>query len=174
MNFADIKSAIYDCLDAYLNGVSPVATIYWGEPNAPRPANPSVRLKLIGGPGMLGQDELRDVDGDPDAFLVTGPRELTLSVTTYGDTALQMISDLQTMLGMYEHVETTLSVANVSVLETTAPRDLSTALDTEQEQRAQFDVMLLATEEVSSEPGVIEDVEAESSIGGNQGQISVP
>ncbi len=170
MNLTTIQDAIYSWANGFLNSPDPRAVVFWGESNGPRPDNPSVRLKLIAGPGMLGLDELRPVPNDPDLFRVVGPRRLMLSISAYGDAALQIISDLQTSLSNPEFTAA-LGLANVSTLETSSPRDLSTALDTKFEQRYQMDVTLLATEDASSEPGVIESVEGTSSFGGVDGEF---
>ncbi len=168
MNFTTIKAALYSWAATVVGGG---VTVYWGEPNGPRPANPSVRLKLIAGPTMVGLDELRDVAGDDDAFKVVGTRVLTLSVTAYGDAALQLVSDLQTSISNPE-ATAGLSAANLAASDTSAPRDLTALLETKYEQRYQFDVTVLATEELTTEPGVIETVVGTSSIGGVDGDFS--
>jgi hypothetical protein len=137
-------------------------TVYYGEPNGPRPLPPAVRLKLVGGPDLLGQDMVRSVIGDPNNFNIEGPREFMLSVTAIGDTALQMASDLQT--SFYDPAtQIVLDTGNLSMLSTSGLRDVSELIDTKWEQRRQFDVTMLTQELVAIQPGVIESTEAAGS-----------
>lgn len=163
MLIADYKSAIYVWANAVLNGDGQGVTVFWGEPNGPRAPNPSVRLKLITGPAMIGMDELRQDDEDPPNFSIVGPRTMTLSITAYGDLAAQMISDLQTSVSDPSKVAT-MDAAGVGVLSFGPPRDLTELLETKFEQRHQVDANLIVMEEVTSKPGTIESVEVGGSI----------
>lgn len=153
--------------DALYNWAAPVVgggvQVYWGEPNGPRPPNPSVRFKLIMGPSTIGMDELRDVDGNPNDFTIVGSRSMMLSINAYGDQSQQIISDLQTSIYDQNKIQS-LDVAGVGILSFSSVRDLSQLLETKIEQRYQVDANLLVTEAVTTQPGVIEHVEVNSTI----------
>lgn len=160
MNLSTIKGALYGWAAATVAGGT---VVYWNEPDAPRPPAPSVRLRLIGLPSLVGQDELRDVTGDANAFRILGPRSLTLSVTAYGDTAAQAASDLASSLSGPDAMAT-LHGGGLSSLSVSPLRDVSELMETKWEQRVNFDVELLATEDLTVTPGVIEHVEASGQI----------
>jgi hypothetical protein len=165
---------ITDALVAWATAGAPSATVYYGEPNGPRPSPPAVRLKLIGGPTTNGLDAIVDVTGDPNDFNIIGERELTLSVTCIGPTALQMASDLQTSLSD-PAPQQALSDAGLTSLHSSDLRDVSAMVDTKWEQRCQFDVELMSTEIKVTTPGVIESISGTGTVtGSTSGTINIP
>ncbi len=172
MNIETIQAAVFSWANAALNAdpAAPTTTVYWDEPEAPKPAAPALRLNLIAGPTMFGLDELRSVAGDADAFEIVGPRSFMLSVTAFGSTAFQLIADLQTSISDPTQMQV-LEAANVAVLSTSSPRDVTVPLETKFETRAQIDVTLLATEDKVVTPGVIGKVAIDSTVGSETGQI---
>lgn len=144
-------------------------TVYWDNPAAPRPPSPSVRLKIIAGPTMIGLDELQPSSTAPDDFTIVGPRQMTLSVTTYGPAARQLASDLQTSLSDPANVAT-LDAGGLSSMTTSPLRDLSQLMETQFEQRYQFDLELLTTEQYAVAPGSIQEADATGAITGSQGE----
>lgn len=168
MNFAAIQTAIYAWASARATATQAGTTVYWDNPNAPRPPNPSVRLKLIGGPFQVGLDELRD-GGNSTDFLIVGPRTITLSVNAYGDQARQLISDLLTSLSD-PLTQATLDTGGVSSLKASAVRDLSQLLDTKFEQRFQIDIDLLAMESTVVQPGDVQHMTGTGTLTGSQGE----
>jgi hypothetical protein len=162
MDMTAVKKAIYDWVVLALSTPTP-PPIYWGDQNAPRPDNPSVRLKFIAGPNMVGLDEIRDVEGDPDLFAIVGPRTFLLSVTGQGDTAINLVSQLQTSVSDPSKVAK-LGEDGVSILSIGTSRDVTQLMETKYETRHQVDVNLLVTEYVETELGVIEDLELGSTL----------
>lgn len=177
MNIAAIKTALYAWAVLALNDAG--VTVYWDEPDGPRPPNPAVRFKFVSGPTMVGLDEMRPTDADPAAFAIVGPRTFILSASAYGDTSADLISTLQTSASDPAKVQA-LGVAGVGILSFGPPRDLSELLETKWERRHQVDVNLLVTEYVATAAGIIENLEATSTInppdGGDpiSGNVTVP
>lgn len=169
MNFSNINKALFAWVKSAVAGVSGV-TVFWetGDPNAPKPNPPSVKLSWLTGPTMLGLDELRPTAANPDAFEIVGSRQMMLSVNAYGSgtDALQILSDLQTSISD-PGAMAGLGAVNVSVLRTSPPRDINVATNTRIESRTQMDITLLATERKAL-PGVtpIEAAELGAEISG--------
>lgn len=166
MNLEAIENAIFD----WVTSVVPEdVTIFWDEPEAPRPDDPSIGLSLISGPGSIGLDELLPVAGNPDAFRIKGPRTFLLSVDAYGKTAFQMLSDIVTSMSD-DNAMWVLQKESVTVLKTSTPRDLSRRMETKYEKRAQMDFDLLATEDKIIIPGYVRSVSIAPNGGDIQGQ----
>lgn len=165
MQFEAIHQAIFDWVKSAVSE-TPGVTIYWDEPDAPRPPMPAVRISFLTGPTMVGQDSLSPVANNPNQFKITGRRTMLLSVNAYGDEAMQLLSDLQTSISNPLDMEI-LSAVRVSVLNTSAPRDINTALETKIESRGQMDITLLATEEKIVGLSYIESTEVLGHVSGN-------
>lgn len=165
MNLVALQSAVV----AWARTASGLAAV-WAEPNAPRPAEAYCRLNLIGPRKVGGDDQVVSIPNTVD-FEISGLRAFTLSVNIYAKDAAQRASDMITSLSK-PSVLATLSTANLSVTSVGDPRDLSQLLETKVEKRVQFDVELLTTETAVDQPGVIEDVEASGSVGGQDIEIS--
>lgn len=153
MNIAGLTAALV----SWAAAAASTATVFYGEPNGPRPPSPSVRLKIIAGPTLIGLDEVTSVPDNPNDFNLQGPRELTLSVMATGATAHQLASDLITSLSD-PNVQDSLWASNLTSLSTSPIRDVSALVETKWEERFQFDVELMATEQTTIQPGVIESV----------------
>lgn len=169
MNFAAIEAAVYQWVDA---SVPDGVTVIWDLPDAPRPQGSSIRLSFISGPTMIGHDEIRDVPESETAFRIVGPRSLVLSVTAYGTDCFQIISDLQNSLSDPDK-RAILSTQNITVLNQTSIRDVTVALETKYERRAQLDFSMLVSEDITINPGVVEHVEVTASVEDITGTISV-
>lgn len=115
-------------------------------PNSPRPNKPYMTIKLVTLAVPFGTDVMEYVPsaapGDPDAFNYGGPRAMTASFNSYGQThwqAYNVMALWQSALNQ-EPTQSALGTAGIAFWKAAAILDLSELLNTGFEGRAQMDV----------------------------------
>lgn len=157
---ANIEDAVYTWVQ-----VSTGQTVIFAEQGPPRPDTPYLTIK-VNGPVSVGFDEgrgLADPTGAPDPAVQTyrGEREVSVSVQAFGAGALDYARAAARALS----TETTRSqLAAASLFHrgiVPAVNELTELLETEFEERAQFDATLGFAEEYTDDVYLIEDVEGQ-------------
>lgn len=168
MDVEALKKGVFTWVTAVVAASQPdkPTAIVWNNPNAPRPPLPYFRLNLIG-PTRIGHDEIRDVGlHSGNDFQLTGPRTFNLRVDSYGHDTQQEITDVQTSMSDPNNQATLRSVGLAFSTET-GIIDLTELVNSVFERRYQFEVTLLAHEDVTVRPGVIGNTEINSIVTGD-------
>lgn len=161
MEFAPFKTAIYNWFKKQSD-----ITVIWADQASPRPARPYGSLKVISGPVKLGgQDNLRQ-DPVTGALLLNGPRQITVSMNVYGEEAMDILSTVRDSLDDPSVIDE-LDAQGLSVSEDGSVQNLTEALETHFETRAQMDVIFMLQEERATAVGTV------TKIGLNGNDISV-
>ncbi len=130
-----------------------------------RPAGPYASLKILTGPQRIGHDVL--MNSTPH-FTISGLRELTLSVNLYRNDALERAASLHSkiqdplILEMFQAI-------GLAYISETSIRDLTRPIGPRFEKRYQFDVRFRLADNNETNPGVIEEVQAEGIATGSIG-----
>lgn len=159
---ANIEAAVYTWVQQATG-----ATTIFADQARPRPATPYMVVKL-GGPTSVGHDEERSLSdpGAPSYATMTyrGDRELSVSVQALGAGALDLARAAARALA----TETTRAQLATSGL---CPRgvvptvnELTGLLETDFQERAQFDATLAFAEDYTDSVPLIETVEAEGTL----------
>lgn len=128
---------------------------------APRPAppyatiNPRISMVRLG-----AYDEERLVDGQPGIIKRIGHRRITASINLFGPDALALAAATQDGLERYD-VLGTLETVGLTVISRGELRDLTNFLETEYEERGQFDVTFGLAVDSTEDVSWIEAVEFE-------------
>ena len=154
------ENAINEDEEALPNG-----QVIWEDQSDQRPAGEYASLKLISGPKRVGYDTT--TNSTPD-FIVSGLREFTLSVNLYRDKALERVSALTSGLHNPLIIEAFRAIGLAHIGESDV-RDLTRPVGSRYEKRFQFDVMFRIADNIAVNPGVIEEVNAEGTVGGSIG-----
>lgn len=171
MNEPVIKKAIYDCIRSILDED---ALLIWADQNQHRPMRPYVSMKLLLGPVAIGQDEERQ--DEDDFVMISGFRELTLSVNYFGENPFRGLGEVQTRL-RFPSTRETLYASGLVFVSDSGLRDLSQLLETQTEQRAQMDLVFRYSENASDADmhgPIIERVELENGIDGYETVVGLP
>lgn len=130
-----------------------------------RPSGPYASLKVIAGPQRIGHDVL--LNATPD-FSISGLREFTLSVSLYRTDALERAASLHSkiqdplILEMFQAI-------GLAYISETPIRDLTRPVGPRFEKRFQFDVRFRLADNIATNPGLIEEVNAEGTVDGSIG-----
>lgn len=145
MEFAPVRAAVYN----WFRNQSGV-TVIWADQASPRPPRPYATLKIISGTVKLGgQDNLR-MDPVTGAFLLNGPRKITVSCNVFGEEAVDILTGVRDSLDDPGVIDD-LDAHGLSVSEDGNVQDMTEALETHFESRAQMDVIfMLQVERLSS------------------------
>lgn len=154
ISFASIRSALYNVVSTELD----VVTI-WADQSEVRPPRPYASMKLIAGPVVIANDEVRQPS--TGVFAVAGLRQLTLSVNAFGEGAMEMMSRLQTALSK-DSVADTLAAYDIAVTDVGAVQNLTTLLENRYETRAQMDIRFYVSENENDSVTFIDSVEVTS------------
>lgn len=141
MEFAPYKTAIYN----WFSKQSDITTI-WAEQGKARPKRPYATLKIISGTVKLGgQDNLRS-DLSAGGFLLNGPRQITVSTNVYGEDAMDILTAVRDSLDDPAVVDD-LDAHGLAVKEDGSVQNVTEALESHFEPRAQMDVVFMLQEE---------------------------
>lgn len=130
-----------------------------------RPNGEYASLKVIAGPQRIGHDVL--LNATPD-FSISGLREFTLSINLYRTDALERAASLHSriqdplVLEMFQAI-------GLAYISETPIRDLTRPVGPRFEKRFQFDVRFRLADNIATNPGVIEEVNAEGIATGSIG-----
>jgi hypothetical protein len=117
------------------------STVIWGRQTDAQPPPQYITLNIISGPVKLGsEDELR-FNSSNDKFSTAGLRQFTLSIQSYGATAIQDMSDIMGSLDD-PNVFEDLRSKGMSIVNTPSILDLSQILETVYEGRASMDLIM--------------------------------
>jgi hypothetical protein len=154
MNITNVQKAMYD----FVSGVVAPWEVMWAEENAPAPDVKHVILRITGLP-KVGQDEsnFRDQSG---ILTITGNREFTLEVQTYGagaqaqataiDSAVEKPSVLQ---GLRDD--------GIAYVDSAPVQNLTYLVETRYRERAQVDMRFRIAESQTDDVGYFDHVEGE-------------
>ena len=156
MEFAPIRDAIYN----WFSDQSRVTTI-WADGSGPRPGRPYATLKLLTGAVKIGgQDNLRNGPG-PSQFTLVGPRRLTVSCNVYGVNAMEILTNVRDSLDD-PFVIDQLDADGLAVSDDGEPHDMTEALETYFEPRAQMDVIFELQADRMTEIGPVSKIQVNS------------
>lgn len=141
MEFAPYKTAIYNWFSKQSN-----ITAIWADQSKVRPKRPYATLKIITGTVKLGgQDNLRDGPaGRP--FVLNGPRQISLSVNVYGEDAMDILTTVRDSLDDPAVIDD-LDAHGLAVTDDGSVQNVTEALESHFEPRAQMDVVFMLQEE---------------------------
>jgi len=117
----------------------PLAITFWANQSAPSPADPKFSLNIISGINSIGKND-KSYDNDESEFVSEGLRTFTLSVQSYGDTAMGDMSRLKDRLFLNSSNEY-LSSLGMSISNNPSITSIPELLDTTYEERAVMDIM---------------------------------
>lgn len=142
--------------------IDPDIISVWMSARAPQPDGVYIGLEVIAGPVKLGHDELRiNAQGKTEA---AGMRMYTLSVNVWGDTANEVISELQTSLELPSTQED-LRKSGIAVVDIGDARNLDELNETDWQGRAQFDFQFAVSKnKVDDKSDYIQKVELTNQI----------
>lgn len=137
----------------------PSIPFIWEDQNAPRPTSTYIAGK-IASVRSIGQE----YQGAPNASginLITGNRELTLSLQSFGYDALTRLNSLS-LAALRESSRQSLASIGLIIIDHSGLIDISGLMDSHIEPRASLDWRIRTTELVTDAPGYIKTVEIES------------
>lgn len=121
--------------------------VYLADQDGPREVRPYATLKIISGPSRVYPRDIEQPTANPGEVNVAGWRELTMAVEVYGTGGMQSCVDLEASLEIPSVYET-FRAAGVAIIEVLPVVNLTELLETDFEERGQFDVRLLASSNV--------------------------
>jgi hypothetical protein len=165
VDFEPIKVAIYDWLNQALNDgddtTETAIPIIRAEDNSVRPQEGElfVEFKFLTGLVKIGvNDEKVPVSGQPTMFTLRGQRQITVSVTVFGENSAACMAQIQQSLS--SPIECAiLRAAGLAVRQDDAISDASVFLETSFENRSVLDVIFGLTLEKTVDLGTIESTE---------------
>lgn len=169
ISIKNIEDALFNWVDS-LN-IVPSNKIVFEEQNVKRPIPPYISMKLITLPQKLGsRDNIKhDVD---DNYKIHGVRSLTVSCKSYGNTAIQLMSDMHESFELSSVRDIFLN-ANLAIWDEGSPTDISTVLETGFETRANMDIIVAGTSEQIDTRGYIATASYEGTINKEDGTPKV-
>jgi hypothetical protein len=127
--------------------------------NGPRPPKPYITLKLITGPLVKGSfDEIRPVPGKPTRSTLSGERQYTMNLISYGEGGVDALDLIQTLMDSPSIRTKFKSDADISIVNRGGITDISALLETGFEVRATLDVVFNKSVNVEIETGAIEGI----------------
>lgn len=161
-NAIDLE-VICDTIYAWVNSRKVVdkQKIILEDQNVVRPKPPYVSYRFLTGPVKIGTQDDQVYDEVTDSVVISGPRNMTISLKAYGTqkvSSLQIMTNLQASLEM-QSVQQLFQSQNMAVVEAGNVLEISSALETGIEDRAQMDVIFGVTSIVREEQGEIITVE---------------
>lgn len=158
-----VRQNIFNWIDA-VSG----STVIWAEQAKAQPSPQFITLKILAGPGNIGEDELRM--SSSDVFFTAGERLFTLSIQSHGSNAQQDIIDILGSLGDPEIYQTYLRANGLAIRSIPFGSDATEQLDTVFEQRKILDIQLAIVHNKDTAVTYIESVEIEADY--NDGQVT--
>lgn len=153
-----------NALDAEGKDLGPGQVIFEDQ-SENRPNGEYASLKIIAGPQRIGHDVL--LNSAPD-FSISGLREFTLSVNLYRTNALERVSSLHSRIQDPLVLEVFQAIG-LNYISETPIRDLTRPVGPRFEKRFQFDVRFRLADNIATNPGVIEEVNATGIVDGSIG-----
>lgn len=137
-------------------------------PNAPRPRAPFVTVKQLGAMRRLGACDEERLGAEAGFIQRIGHRRLTVDVNVYGPRALALAAAAQDHLERYD-VRLALDAVGLTVIDRGQLNNLTALLDTQYEQRGQFEAVFGLAVGSTEDVGWIETVEYEGAynVGGD-------
>ncbi len=130
--------------------------VVFSEQSSPRPNKPYMTMK-VSSIVDIGQDDARlPIDDEGNAEFI-GNKEFTLSIQSFGDSALSMLSTIRDSLNSPDELQR-LRDEGVIFVDQLLFDDISDLLETIWEERGQLDLLLRATSISSHQVGIIERV----------------
>lgn len=130
--------------------------VVFNDQTSPQPSKPYISMK-VGSIVDIGQSDAREsIDNSGDSIF-TGNREFTLSIQSYGDNALNILSTIKDSLDDEAELQT-LRDNGVVFVDQLLFDDITELLETTWEERGQMDLLLRTTSVSSHQVGIIESV----------------
>lgn len=129
-----------------------------------RPPKPYITLKIISGPGKVGEDDLRpdnkkDFEGKKTGkFDLCGVRSFTLSVQGFGQGAHDSLGNVCTLLSFSLNRERLIAKADIAINNFPEVVDISDIIEAGFERRASMDIFFSSSSNVRVDPSIITKV----------------
>lgn len=169
LDLVKVQDAIYTWIKKETEGVIPAEQILWRDGSEPLPPRPCVTMKITGAPKRVGlQDNLVYQQGS--RFNIGGQREMTVSIQIFGNLemhkplAMQVALDLNSSLSKLTTLDG-LRASRIAVQKQGEPTNLTALEETEYEERWGFDVQFGVAQNIVDDPGIIESVNADGTVG---------
>jgi len=156
VDLAFIEDTIYSWISS--RNIVDNQKIFAEKPNIDRPIPPSITYDMLTLPAMIGSRDNISYSGTGDEMTVSGDRELTVSIKSYGEPAAQNISNLRESIELFS-VQQIFQASNMAVRIVNPPSDISELLETGIEQRFNMDVIFGVTSIQTEDQGAVETVE---------------
>ena len=162
------RKAVWDLISALSAPLVPAARVVWLEQGSPRPKNPYIGLNVVSGPRSYGDDDMRQ--NSPGVYSFEGQRAFTVSVNAYGKDADEIAALITNGLSKVSAMEL-LAARSVALLSNTSPKNVSVPLETNFENRTQFDMDFGCVMAITENVGFIEQTGILNNASGDQTDI---
>ena len=127
-------AVVSDTIYAWINSRKLVdkQKIILEDQNVDRPKPPYISYRFLTGPVKIGTQDDQVYDEVTDSFVISGPRNMTISVKAYGNqnvSALQIMTNLQSSLEM-QSVQQLFQSKNMAVIQAGNVLEISTEIET--------------------------------------------
>jgi len=142
MSNATDLSSILDTVYSWISSRNLVddQKIYIEDPNVDRPLPPSISYRMLTLPSSTGSRDSSTYSEAKSLTVISGNRDLTISIKAYGENASQIISNLYNSFEL-ESVQILFQAANMGVRVQNTPQDISQELETGIEERYNMDII---------------------------------
>jgi len=169
LKLVEVQKTIYSWIKNELSGSIPPEQIIWRQQSEPLPPRPCVTMKITGGPSRVGFNDNAVYD-TAGRFKIGGQRTMVVSIQIFGDSRLnpkayQVAIDLNASLEKMTVLDRLRSGGVAAQLKGDVT-NLTALEETEYEERAQFDVTLGVAENITDEPGIIEQANITENLSG--------
>lgn len=151
-----IKDLIYSWI-ASRDLISSDQRIYFEDQNIQRPRTPCISFAFLTGLIQVGGRDNSSYDNDESSFVVSGPRNISVSIKSYGEGAGQIMNNLHASLELFA-VQQLFQAQNIAVREAGPVQKLSLLLETGIEERYGMDLSLGVSSIQAEDQGSIDIV----------------
>ena len=125
--------------------------------NIDRPLPPSISFRFLTLPSMVAGRDNAEYSGVDDNIIISGPRDLTISIKTHGVGAGQNASNLHNSLEL-DAVQQLFQASNIAVRVAETPQNISQELESGIEQQYNLDIIFGVTSIQTEDQGAIETI----------------